>query len=62
MSDAANGPISPNRAMLMAMAPEMAARLQPNSPSSGTIRMPGVARTPAVISSTRKVTAATIQA
>ena len=48
--------------MLMATAPEMAARLQPNSASSGTIRSPGVARMPAVDSSTRKVTAATTHA
>ena len=59
MTDAANGPISPNSAMLMATAPEMTARFQPNSLSSGTIRMPGVARMPAVTSRTVNVTAAT---
>ena len=48
--------------MLIATAPEITVRLHPNSASSGTIRMPGVARTPAVISSTTKVTSATIQA
>ena len=54
--------MSPNSAMLMATAAEITARLQPNSASSGTIRMPGVARMPAVTSSTTKVTAATTQA
>ena len=48
INDAANGPISPNSAILIAMAPEIAARLQPNSRSKGTIRMAGVARMPAV--------------
>ena len=62
MSDAANGPMSPNNAMLMAMAPEIAARVQPNSCSSGTMRMAGEARTPAVASRIKNVTAATIQA
>ena len=62
MTDAANGPIRPKSAMLIATASEMAARLQPNSASSGTISTPGVARMPAVISSTMKVTAAITQA
>jgi hypothetical protein len=62
MVEAANGPISPKSAMFTATAPEMTARLQPNSCSSGTMNKPGVARTPAVMSSTTKVTAATIQA
>jgi hypothetical protein len=48
--------------MLIAMAPEMAAVVQPNSCSSGTIRMLGVARIPAVTSKIRKVTPATTQA
>ena len=55
---AANGPIKPNRAMLTATAAEITARLHPNSLSSGTMNSPGVARTPAVMSSTTKVTAA----
>ena len=62
ITEAANGPISPNSAMLTAIATEMVARLQPNSLSSGTMNRPGVARTPAVMSSTTKVTAATIHA
>ena len=40
------------------LVPEIIARLQPNSFSSGTMKSPGVARTPAVISSTTKVTIA----
>ena len=48
--------------MLTAIAAEMTARLQPNSLSSGTMNRPGVARTPAVMSSTTKVTAATTHA
>ena len=62
IADAANGPIRPNSAMLIATAAEIAARLQPNSASSGTINTPGVARTPAVTISTRNVTPATIHA
>ena len=62
ITDAANGPIKPNSAMLIATAPEMTARLHPNSPSSEIIRTPGVARIPAVTSRTTKVTRATIQA
>ena len=61
MTDAANGPMRPKSAMLIATAPEITVRFQPNSASSGTIRMPGVARMPAVTSSTRNVTPATIQ-
>jgi hypothetical protein len=41
---------------------EATARLQPNSLSRGTISRPGVARTPAVMSKTVNVTAATIHA
>jgi hypothetical protein len=62
MSDAANGPMRPYSAMLIAMAAEMPVRLQSNSVSSGTISTPGVARTPLVTMSTRNVTAATTQA
>ena len=62
IADAAKGPMRPNSAMLIATAAEMAARLQPNSVSSGTIRRPGVARMPAVMSRTTNVTSATIQA
>ena len=58
---AANGPISPNSAMLIATANEIAVRFHPNSVSSGTIRTPGVARTPAPTSRITKVTAATTQ-
>jgi hypothetical protein len=61
VKDAANGPIMPNSAIFTAMAAEMAALLQPNSRSSGTIRMLGVARTPAVTSKTAKVTPAIVQ-
>jgi len=50
------------REMLTAIAAEMCARLQPNSVSSGTMNNPGVARTPAVISMTTNVTAATTHA
>ena len=62
ITDAANGPMRPKSAMLIATASEMTARLQPNSASSGTISTPGVARTPAVTSRTTKVAPATIQA
>ena len=48
--------------MLIATAAEITARLQPNSLSSGTISTPGVARMPAVTSSTTNVTAATTHA
>lgn len=58
----AKGPIMPYRKMLTATAPAIVAVDQPNSRSSGTIRMPGVARIPAPISSTTKVTPATTQA
>jgi hypothetical protein len=47
--------------MLIATAPEMTARLQPNSVSSDTMRTPGVALMPAVTSRMTKVTVATIQ-
>ena len=62
MTDAANGPMSPKSAMLMAMAEEMTVRLQPNSLSSGIMRMPAVERMPAVTRRTAKVTRATTHA
>jgi hypothetical protein len=62
ITDAANGPIRPKRAMLIATAEEIAARLHPNSRSSESISTPGVARTPAVTSRITNVTNATIQA
>jgi hypothetical protein len=62
ITEAANGPINPNNAMLTAIDAEITARLHPNSCSSGTMNSPGVARTPAVISITTKVTRAMIQA
>jgi len=46
----------------MPTAKEIVARDQWNSCSSGTIRTLGVARTPAVTTTTRKVTATMIQA
>ena len=55
ITEAAKGPIKPNSAMLIATAAEIAARLQPNSLSSGTIMMLGVARIPAVTSRIPKV-------
>jgi len=48
--------------MLMAIAPETVARSQPNSRSSGMMRIPGAARTLAVTSRTRNVTVTTTQA
>jgi hypothetical protein len=62
IADAANGPINPKSAILIATAAEMTVRLHPNSLSSDTISTPGVARTAAVTSSTTKVAAATIHA
>jgi hypothetical protein len=62
ITDAANGPIKPNNAMLIATADEITARLQPNSLSSEIISTPGVARTPAVTSRMTNVTAATTHA
>jgi hypothetical protein len=62
IAEAAKGPIRPNSAMLIATAAEMAARLQPNSVSSGTISTPGVARMPAVTIRITKVTPATTHA
>ncbi len=62
ITDAANGPMMPKSAMLIATAEEMTARLQPNSRSSATISTPGVARTPAVTRMTTNVTTATTQA
>ena len=58
ITDAANGPIKPNSAMLTAIEAEISVRLHPNSASSGTMKSPGVARTPEVISMTTKVTSA----
>ena len=48
--------------MFSPIAKEIVARDHPNSVSSGTIRTPGVARSPAATSKVRKVTPATIQA
>ena len=62
MIEAANGPSRPKSAMLTATAAEMLTRVHPNSSSSGTISTPGVARIPAVISSTTNVAAAMIHA
>ena len=62
ISAAANGPIRPNRKMLMEIAAEIVAGLQPNARSSGTINTEGAARTPAVASMTRNITARTTQA
>jgi hypothetical protein len=62
IKEAAKGPMQQKRAMLIAIAKEMEAFDQPNSFSSGIISTPGVARIPAVTSSTRKVEAATIHA
>ena len=62
MSAPANGPMSPYRKMLIAMANEMVERLQPNSCSSGTMSTLGVARMPAPARSARNVTARMIQA
>jgi hypothetical protein len=46
----------------MAIANEIVVRDQPNACSSGTIKTPGVARTPAEASRVTKVSAATTQA
>ena len=46
----------------MPTASEIVARDQWNSVSSGTIKTPGAARTPAVTTTTTKVIATTIQA
>ena len=59
MKAAANGPISPYRIRLIATANEMVARDQPNSCSTGTIRMLGMERMPAATSSVTKVIPAT---
>ena len=58
---AANGPMQPYSTRLIDTANAMVARDQWNSSSSGTIRMPGVERMPALVSSTRQVTPTTIQ-
>jgi hypothetical protein len=47
---------------LIDTASEMVARDQPNSPSRGTIRTPGVERIPDAASRVMKATAKTIQA
>jgi hypothetical protein len=62
MAAAANGPINPNSARLMARAREMVVRDQPKLRSSGTIMTLGVARIPAVTSMTTNVTAIAIHA
>jgi hypothetical protein len=62
MREAANGPMSPKRVRLIAIAVEIAALVHPNSVSRGTIKTPGVARMPAVTRRTRNVTPATTQA
>src|SRR5882757_5313334 len=59
---AANGAVSPNSAMLIAMASEMVPTDQPNSARSGSISTPGVARNAAAPTRARKVAAATAQA
>ena len=59
---AANGPIKPYSSRFTDTASEMVARDQPNSCSSGTIKIPGVDLMPAVVNRVRKVTATTIQA
>ncbi len=61
MMAAANGPMQPYRMRLIEIANAIVARDQWNSCSSGTIRMPGVERTPAPVSSTTQVTPMTIQ-
>ena len=53
MSAAANGPIKPKSAMLIATASEIVAADQPISRSIGSISTPGVERIPAAVSSTR---------
>ena len=62
MAAAANGPINPNSARLIASASEMVVRVQPKLRSSGTIMTLGVARIPAVTSMIRNVTAIAIHA
>ena len=62
ISAAANGPIAPYSRIEMPIASEIVERGQPNSVSSGTTRMPGLARTPATTRMVVNVTAATIQA
>jgi len=59
---AANGPINPYSNKLTETAIEIVALDQPNSCSSGTIRIPGVDLIPAVMNRVRKVTPAIIQA
>ena len=59
---AANGPINPKSKILIAIDTLIVAADHPNSSSRGTMRMLGVARTPATTKSTTNVTAATTQA
>jgi len=59
---AANGPIKPNNARLIANAIDMVVRVQPKPRSSGTIITLGVARIPAVTNMIRNVTAITTHA
>jgi hypothetical protein len=62
ISAAAKGPIRPYINRLIETANEIVARDQPNSFSSGTIRMLGTERTPAATMSATKVTAKTTHA
>ncbi len=58
---AANGPVSPYKAMPIEIASEIVPRLQPNSCSSGSIITLGVARVPAAHRRIRNTTARAIQ-
>ena len=62
ISAAEKGAISPKSTRLIEIASETWSTRQPNSSSSGAIRMVGVARTPDAISSATNAAAATIQA
>ncbi len=62
MAAAANGPMKPNSARLIASASEMVVRVQPKLRSSGTIMTLGVERIPAVTNMTKKVTPIAIHA
>ena len=57
-----SGPARPNRSTLIETAKPIVARFQPNSASSGRIRMPGSDRTAAAVKRQTKVTASTTQA
>jgi len=59
---AANGPMSPNSAMLTAIAADIVAGLQPNSFSSGWMSIVGDDRTPAAAISSTNATPATTYA